>query len=68
LTILLRHKTKRAWYTLFLALVVLKQRAYIINIGAHDEKSVVSTAEVNQAWVTETILKSIEFLRNAPTY
>ena len=62
--ILLRHKTKRAWYTLFLALVVLKQ-AYI---GAHNQKSVVFTAEVNQAWVTETILKSIEFLRNAPTY
>jgi hypothetical protein len=65
LTILLRHKTKRAWYTLFLALVVLKQRAYTINnIGDHDQRS----EEVNQAWVTETIIKSIEFLKNAPTY
>jgi hypothetical protein len=68
LTVLLRHKTKRAWYTLFLALVVLKQRAYTIDISAHDQRSEVSTAEVNQAWVTETIVKSIEFLRNAPTY
>ena len=68
LTILLRHKTKRAWYTLFLALVVLKQRAYTINIGHAHDQSDISTAEVNQAWVTETILKSIEFLRNAPTY
>ena len=68
LTVLLRHKTKRAWYTLFLALVVLKQRAYTIDIGAHDQRSEVSAAEVNQAWVTETILKSIEFLTNAPTY
>ena len=68
LTILLRHKTKRAWYTLFLALVVLKQRAYTIDIGAHDQKNVVSMVVVNQAWVTETILKSIEFLKNAPTY
>ena len=65
---LLRHKTKRAWYTLFLALVVLKQRAYTITIGAHDQRSEVSTTEVNQAWITDTILKSIEFLRNAPTY
>ena len=68
LTIFLRQMTKRAWYTLFLALVVLKQRAYTINIGAYDRKSGVSTAEVNQGWITETILKTIEFLRNAPTY
>jgi hypothetical protein len=68
LTVLLRHKTKRAWYTLFLALVVLKQRAYAIDIGAHGQRSEVSTAEVNQAWVTETIIKSIEFLTSAPTY
>jgi hypothetical protein len=68
LTVLQRHKTKRAWYSLFLALVILKQRAYTINIGAYDQKSIVSTTEVNQAWVTKTILKTMEFLRNAPTY
>ena len=67
LTILPRHKTKRAWYTLFLALVVLKKRAYTIDIGAQGSK-VLSTTEVNQAWVIDTILQSLEFLRNAPTY
>jgi len=68
LTILPRHKTKRTWYTLFLALVVLKQRAYTINIGAQGSEVLSTTTEVNQAWVIDTILKSIESLRDAPTY
>ena len=66
LSILPRHKTKRTWYTLFLALVVLKQRAYTINLDA--PKSGVPFTAVNQAWVIDTIFKSIEFLRDAPTY
>jgi hypothetical protein len=66
LCILPRNKTKRTWYTLFLALVVLKQRAYTINLDA--QESGVSFAKVNQAWVIDTILKSVEFLRDAPTY
>ena len=62
-----RQKIKRTWYTLFLALVVLKQRAYAINIPAQ-ESEVLSAIEVDQAWVTDTILKSIESLRGAPIY
>ncbi|KAF8816448.1 hypothetical protein BYT27DRAFT_7221475 [Phlegmacium glaucopus] len=67
LTVFPRQKTKRTWYTLFLALVVLKQRGYTINIGAEGFETFPMT-EINQAWVTDTILKSIKSLRDAPTY
>lgn len=67
LTHLPRHRTKRTWYTLFLTLVVLKERAYTINTSAEGSE-VLSTTDVNQAWVRDTILKSIESLRHAPTY
>ena len=67
LTVFPRQKTKRTWYTLFLALVVLRQRAYTIDIGAEGSEAV-STIDVNQAWVTDTVSKSIKFLRDAPTY
>ena len=62
-----RQKTKRTWYTLLLALVVLKQRAYAIDIGTKGSEAL-STAGIDQAWVTDTILKSIKSLRDAPTY
>lgn len=68
LILLPRQNTKRIWYTLFLALLVLKQRAYAINIVAEGSEALSTTEVVDQAWVTDTILKSIKSLRNAPTY
>ncbi|KAJ6558670.1 hypothetical protein B0H10DRAFT_2120706 [Mycena sp. CBHHK59/15] len=49
-----RQRTKRVWYDVFLALVVLAERR-----GQSDEKT---------KWAEETLRKSVEVLKDAPCY
>ncbi|KAF7324733.1 hypothetical protein MKEN_00515000 [Mycena kentingensis (nom. inval.)] len=49
-----RQRTKRVWYDVFLALLVLKQRG-----DKRDDKS---------SWAEECIRKSVEVLKDAPCY
>lgn len=57
-----RQKTKRLWYTVFLALMVLVQAKREEGTGLRT----VGTDRV--AWARRTIDQSIEELQNAPTY
>ncbi|KAJ7472315.1 hypothetical protein B0H11DRAFT_2038524 [Mycena galericulata] len=49
-----RQRTKRVWYDVFLALVVLRERR-----GVEDEKA---------KWAEESLRKSVELLKDAPCY
>ncbi|KAF8956593.1 hypothetical protein BDZ97DRAFT_1907154 [Flammula alnicola] len=53
-----RQKTKRIWYSLFLALIVLKER----------RSEATALSEGDQSWALDTIQKSVEALANAPCY
>ena len=59
LVIFARQKTKRLWYTLFLALVVLVQ-AKRAGLGEGDHEKV--------KWAYETAEKSVVALKDAPCY
>jgi len=52
-----RQKTKRLWYTLYLALVVLKERR-----GVDDEFS-----REKKKWALDIIEQTVDFLKDAPT-
>ncbi|KAI0777430.1 hypothetical protein BD413DRAFT_516566 [Trametes elegans] len=54
-----RQKTKRLWYTIFLALVVLLQAKKDGEPEAENEKV---------RWASETLEKSVAALKNAPCY
>lgn len=58
LTLFPRQKTKRIWYTLFLGLLVLKERSE--QLGGDDN--------IGVGWARNTILECIEALKNAPCY
>ena len=59
LVVFARQKTKRLWYTLFLALVVLVQ-AKRAGLGEGDHEKV--------KWAYETAEKSVDALKDAPCY
>ena len=59
LVVFARQKTKRLWYTLFLALVVLVQ-AKRAGLGEGDHEKV--------KWAYETAEKSVVALKDAPCY
>ncbi|KAF5354049.1 hypothetical protein D9756_007211 [Leucocoprinus leucothites] len=59
LTIFPRQNTKRIWYDLFLALLVLYE---IRNLGDADE------IKEKRAWCEKTILDSVDALKDAPNY
>ncbi|KAL0061110.1 hypothetical protein AAF712_012104 [Marasmius tenuissimus] len=54
-----RQKTKRSWYTVFLALVVLRERGD--GVGAE-------LGGKTRGWAIETLAKEVEFLKDAPCY
>jgi hypothetical protein len=62
-----RHKTKRLWYTLFLALIVLRER------GSKDS-SVMRNGDLpvpsgfDAVWAKRTIVECTESLKDAPCY
>ena len=60
LTIFPRQKTKRIWYTLFLALVI------IVQSRRDDGLSLALTNKVE--WARETLQKCVEQLKDAPCY
>ncbi|KAF9451577.1 hypothetical protein P691DRAFT_723827 [Macrolepiota fuliginosa MF-IS2] len=59
LTIFPRQNTKRVWYDLFLALLVLYE---VRTLGDADE------LEEKRAWCEKTILDSVDTLKDAPCY
>jgi len=63
---LARHKTKRLWYTLFLALIVLREREttgleVLPNVG-------LSASRFDAVWAKGTIVECTEALKDAPCY
>lgn len=63
---LARHKTKRLWYTLFLALIVLRERGttglrVLHNLG-------LSASGFDAGWAKRTIVECTEALKDAPCY
>jgi len=52
-----RQKTKRLWYTLYLALIVLRERR-----GGADEVS-----KEKKKWALDIIEQTVDFLKDAPT-
>jgi len=61
LNFLPRHRTKRLWYTLFLALIVLKERGSEISSLLHSG----APYNFNSAWAKRTIIESTEALKDA---
>lgn len=60
-----RHKTKRLWYTLFLALVVLRDRRSETSALRNEG---LSAGTFDAAWAKRTIVESTEALKDAPCY
>lgn len=60
---LARHKTKRLWYTLFLALIVLRERG---TTGSEVLRNVELLASA--VWAKRTIVECTEALKDAPYY
>lgn len=60
-----RKKTKRVWYTLFLALVVLSEHTLQPHKPLADEGS---ETEKQCAWAQETITECVVSLKDAPCY
>ncbi|KAK1232511.1 hypothetical protein PQX77_004362 [Marasmius sp. AFHP31] len=54
-----RQKTKRSWYTVFLALVVLRERSN--DVGAE-------LGDKTREWAVGALAKEAEFLKDAPCY
>jgi len=60
-----RQRTKRIWYTVFLALVVLTK------YGPESEEGVVEEegwVREKRAWARETLMSCVEKLKDAPCY
>jgi hypothetical protein len=60
-----RKKTKRVWYTLFLALVVLSEHTLQLHEPLADESSEI---EKQCAWAQKTITECVVSLKDAPCY
>jgi len=64
LTIFPRHKTKRLWYTLFLALVILVQENRATKVG----DTFCEQGGEKSKWAREMLEKCVEKLKDAPCY
>jgi len=64
LTVFPRQKTKRMWYTFFLALVVLTKYG-VPKMGGGDEETFVRE---KRKWARDTLRTCVEDLKNAPCY
>ncbi|KAF8154590.1 hypothetical protein B0H34DRAFT_529976 [Crassisporium funariophilum] len=62
-----RQKTKRMWYTLSLALLVLQEHRVAARMGKAGSQSQ-SESEVSEAWAMSMIAKTVESLKDAPSY
>lgn len=58
-----RQKTKRLWYTLFLALVVLTERGVTSSILDDDDDT-----PAQREWALRTLRESVDILKDAPCY
>ena len=72
LMILPRQKTKRIWYTLFLAFVVLKERGNAVNYTVSECEGeigrLLAPSAIGTAWAKKKILQCAEELKEAPYY
>jgi hypothetical protein len=62
-----RHKTKRLWYTLFLALIVLRERGSKRS-STLDNAELSAPSDFDAAWAKQTIVECTEALKDAPCY
>ena len=61
-----RQRTKRIWYTVFLALVVLT--TYGPESGNGEEGEEKGWMREKKAWARETLMSCVEKLKDAPCY
>ncbi|TFK19605.1 hypothetical protein FA15DRAFT_648175 [Coprinopsis marcescibilis] len=62
-----RQKTKRIWYTIFLALLVLSESGSSAEGGSGGDALSAERAE-NKAWARKTIVENAELLKDSPCY
>lgn len=64
-----RQKTKRIWYTLFLAFVVLKERGNAVySTVTEGEGLCLAPSAIGTAWAKKKILQCAEEVKDAPYY
>ena len=61
-----RHKTKRVWYTLFLALVVLRERGHEVDSTPSRSSKMSAPSNIDAAWAVKTISDCVLVLKDAP--